>query len=475
MKRIKKNGAAAQSVTNTMGFARGCLYITISLLFIGLKHTYAENHDLKINRPGLSEKQLQEKREGGFLAAFGAPAYSPDLGVIVALMGAYYNNGSRDDELFAYTPYKHALTAALTWSTKGMYSLLADWDAPYFKDTDYRVRMRFWYQKNITEQYFGVGEETLNILTNPDGTTYEKFNDYNDSLMLIENGETNAYYNFYLNESLLYDLGLDKDIMGGLFRISGGVSASKVWIEDYTGEKVPGKEELDSDNRTDAEMKPTKLQEDYLAGKIEGFSGGINNSVRIGLAYDIRDLEPNPRKGMFHDISYLLSNKTIGSEYDYTITTLTTRFYGMPLKKIFDAIFACRLSYSVKNGNIPFFSMNYMPTTDKHIYGLGGDATMRGFRQSRFQGPVMAMGNFEVRYPFIDFKVGKTTFDLMVTPFVDFGRVYDKVENTVLEDFKYSYGAGLRTAINQSIVFSFDFGSSEEEQMSLYMSYGHIF
>jgi hypothetical protein len=58
--------------------------------------------------------------------------------------------------------------------------------------------------------------------------------------------------------------------------------------------------------------------------------------------------------------------------------------------------------------------MNYMPTTGKHIYGLGGEYTLRGFRQSRFVAPVMAFGNVEARYVFADVTLGGQFIELML-------------------------------------------------------------
>lgn len=55
-------------------------------------------------------------------------------------------------------------------------------------------------------------------------------------------------------------------------------------------------------------MRQTKLKADNETGEIHGFRGGWDNSVRLGLAYDTRDLEPNPRSGMFHDLLFVGSS-----------------------------------------------------------------------------------------------------------------------------------------------------------------------
>ena len=119
--------------------------------------------------------------------------------------------------------------------------------------------------------------------------------------------------------------------------------------------------------------------------------------------------------------------------------------------------------------------MNYIPTTDSYIYGLGGGNTLRGYSQSRFAGPIMAFGNYELRYVFTNFKIKKNLIELMFVPFIDFGRVYDRLQNLTPDDMKYSYGAGLRTGYSQAFILSFDLGFSKEQRAVFYMSFGTIF
>lgn len=422
----------------------------------------------------IPERQLAQKKEGRSIIALPGPGYSPDLGFIVAALAGYYQNGTRDDPYFAYAPYEYAATLLFSWSTKGMYSVVADWDMPYVRNTPYRIRARFSYQRNPIEPYFGIGTETLGSLTTPEGRTYSTYSEYEDHLRLIENGATDAYYNYYLSQRFFSSIGVERDLLGGRARVGAGLTAAHHWTTDYTGREVPGTPRLGSDDRDDVPMRQTKLHADYEAGEIRRQDGGWTNSVRIGLAYDTRDLEPNPRSGMFHDVFIVGSSTLLGSATNYTIATLATRFYYTPFT-VPEIIFAARLAYSVKWGTVPFFVMNYMPTTDRHIYGLGGEGTLRGFRQSRFVAPVMAFGNAEARYVFARVTVAGQFIELMAVPFVDVGRVYNEVGATTLDRLKWSYGGGLRAAANQSFVLVCDFGFSAEDKGLFYLGLGHIF
>lgn len=425
-------------------------------------------------RRRIPERQLAQKKEGRSIVVLPGPGYSPDLGLILAALAGYYQNGTRDDPYFAYAPYEYAATLLLSWSTEGMYSALAEWDAPYIRNTPYRIRARFWYQRNPIEPYFGVGAETLQPLTTPEGHTYTSYDEYLEDLQRIEDGATDAYYNVYLNRRFLASLGVERDLLRGRVRAGVGLTASRYWITDYTGREVPGTPSPGSDEREDAPMRQTKLRADYEAGEIRGFRGGWDNSVRIGLAYDTRDLEPNPRSGMFHDVLIMGSSELLGSATNYAVATLATRFYYTPFTAP-EVILAPRLVYSAKWGEVPFFVMNTIPTTDKHIDGLGGEHTLRGFRQSRFVGPIMAFGNLEARYVFTHFTVAGQFIELMGVPFVEVGRVYDAVGATTLNHLKWSYGGGLRAAVNQSFVLALDFGFSEEDKGLFYLGVEHIF
>ena len=67
-----------------------------------------------------------------------------------------------------------------------------------------------------------------------------------------------------------------------------GIQVAYYDIGDYTGE-----------THDDAIIQPTHLRSDFDAGRIKGFNGGWDNSIRLGLTYDTRDFAPNPSNGLF--------------------------------------------------------------------------------------------------------------------------------------------------------------------------------
>ena len=84
------------------------------------------------------------------------------------------------------------------------------------------------------------------------------------------------------------------------------------------------------------------------------------------------------------------------------------------------------------------------------------------------------LANVETRFNFYKTHTLGQTFDFMVAPFVDAGKVFDKVSDTDLSGYKYTYGAGLRIAWNQATIIMIDYGQSVEDS-GLYINFGHIF
>jgi hypothetical protein len=450
--------------------------ITIAMTGIAFcQHTSAPDSLPKSGKSRIPDKELFKKKEGAYGVVFPGPGYDPDLGFVIGAIAGYYNNGKRSDPNFAYEPYMFGISFLGSWSTNGLFSSIVDVDVPYIHNSQYRMRTRLSFVRNLNEPYFGIGEGTLRNLQTPEGRVYSKYDDYINDLLEIESGKTDSYYNFYLKKFFQSTFNIEKDLFKGLFRLSGGLTFLKSWPHDYSNDIVKGKRDVHSEAREDAVMEKTKLRQDYESGALRGFNGGWDNGVRLGLAYDTRDCESNPRNGMFHEAYFVLSTPIAGSDFAYSITTLSTRWFLTPLRNYSDLIFALRLASCIKTGDIPFFAMNFIPASDNYIYGLGGGNTLRGFSLSRFVGPLMAYGNYELRWVFTDFRIKDFLIELMLVPFLDVGRVYDRWENCTLNGMKYSYGAGLHTGLNQAFVLCFDFGFSKEQQAAFYMTFGTIF
>jgi len=69
---------------------------------------------------------------------------------------------------------------------------------------------------------------------------------------------------------------------------------------------------------------------------------------------------------------------------------------------------------------------------------------------------VAVAANLEVRWTFVKFPLFKQRISVQAAPFVDAGRVFDRVAFS-FENWKVSAGGGLRIGVNQSTIVMFDF------------------
>src|SRR6201999_1472900 len=106
---------------------------------------------------------------------------------------------------------------------------------------------------------------------------------------------------------------------------------------------------------------------------------------------------------------------------------VSPRVYYDPLRRWIDLVFAARGTFQVQSQSTPFFGMNFIPYTEDPRTGLGGLRTLRGYKQDRFVGPVMALVNAEVRWTFLRFQAAGQRFALIAVPNMDLGATYDRV------------------------------------------------
>ena len=165
------------------------------------------------------------------------------------------------------------------------------------------------------------------------------------------------------------------------------------------------------------------------------------------------------------------------SEYEWARLTFSPRFYYSPFPKLTDLVIAGRFVGSVQSEGTPFFELNQMSFADYNRAGLGGLRTLRGFKQDRYVGQVVALANLELRWTFYEFdvKLGKRQhFGLMLAPFLDVGRVFDSVSDLELRRFRNGQGLGFRIAWNQATIIVLDYGVSREGS-TLYVNFNHPF
>lgn len=444
----------------------------------------------------LSERDYNKKKEGGYFTGLPLINSDPNVGVGYGARVLYFENGTREDPFFEYTPYRYRIFAQYFNTTrKAPYHWLSV-DAPYIFNTQWRLRGDLIYSRNPNLLYFGFGEETLKPLKYKDRNDPRQpivrnatFSDYQKALEYRRPGGegepayvTDRMYNRYDNENPNIQLSGERSFFGGKVRLVGGTRLSRQVIRRFDGKLFKAKDpffgETDFSFMNVDVLTPngtTKVTEDAEAEKIIGINGGYVNTLRGGLVYDTRDFEPDPNRGVFLEYTHEKSVKAIGSDFDFNKNHAAARVFYSILPKTFEKlVLAGRAAVIQTNGKVPFFEgMNFWGT-ETNQGGLGGRTTLRGFKQDRFMGPAMAYGNLELRWKFATLNTGGQTFDFQLVPFYDVGRVWDETRFMNLKDYKHSRGLGLRIPWNQATIIYVDYGVSDEDRQ-MFVNFNHIF
>lgn len=416
---------------------------------------------------GLSPSDLARKNEGGYVTGLPLASYSTDLGFGAGARAYYYWNGYRDDPRFAITPYLFRAFIQAFATTGGVQFHWLDLDAPKIADSQYRIRGQLIFARNTNTNYFGFGRRSLDPLSFPGSPGFDTYADYAAAQHQIVGGETFAKYDQY---DLLKPSGIasiERGFDNGRVRAVAGIGFLYARIRDYTGKTV----DATGGPATEAQ---TRLAADCAAQVIVGCGGGRDHYLRFGVSYDTRDFEPDPNRGVFLDAALDLGTVAVGSEYDYARFLVAARGYYSPIPEHADLVLAARATFEWQSAGTPFFSMDSFPFIEDPRQGMGGHRTLRGYRQDRFVGHVMALLNQEVRWTFGRATLWRQKLAFIAVPFLDIGQPADHPSELSLRGWRPSYGGALRISWNLATVITADYGVSPEDS-GFYINFNHIF
>jgi hypothetical protein len=447
---------------------RSAAFLTTCLSLALVPRTaLADPPDFVSRKPRMTEGDLADKVDGRYVNGLPLLNRDPDTGLGFGARVTWFDNGHKEEDLFPYTPYRHRVYGQAFFTTNGYQLHAIDYDAPYIAGSPIRFRANLSFEKNIAANYFGLGERGLGRLRYPDAANrFPSFSDYSDALRTLRpDGTAYTRYNQYILERPNANVSLEHDFFGGIVRGLVGIRASYVSLQQWTGRSVDADDPA-SGEEVEARQAPTRLAEDCArSSPVRGCAGGFENVLRLGVALDTRDFEPNPNSGVFVDLVTELSGRPLGSEFDWARISFSPRVYYSPFPKLADLVIAGRLLTSVQSIGAPIFSVS----------DLGGLRTLRGFRQNRFQGRAVTLATLELRWTFWEVKpLRRQHFAFMLVPFFDIGRVFDTIDDFELRRFRNGQGAGIRVAWNQASVIAFDFGASREGT-TFYVNFSHPF
>jgi hypothetical protein len=358
----------------------------------------------------------------------GLPAlnFATDEGLGYGVLLEAYNYGS------GVQPYRYTIQPTVFLTTKGRRDFVVFFDAPKLLPHPWRVDALIAREEHLATPYYGLGN----------ASPYDSLNEV----------EPNAYFYRYGKRQFRFATNLQRSLGSRPARLLVGLG-----FTDVRTDPTP----FDSGN--------TLFAADF--GPV-GPRGRVN-FARAGLIWDSRNREIGPSSGTWADVLVQRVDKALGATQSYTRVTATGRKYFPITGKL---VFAQRILAQQVQGSVPIFDLATVQTSFKQQEGLGGGNTVRGLPKNRFTGKSLFVSNSELRWRATEFSVRRKPMYLVLSGFVDAGRVWTGEMNLgqTFDDLHAGFGGGLRVGIGPSFVTAFDIGRSSESTQ-IYIGLGYPF
>lgn len=345
-------------------------------------------------------------------------------GVILA---AYGYDGSA-------VSYRWTLQPTVFLTTQGRRDYTLFFDAPARPDRPWRITSFVGREQQLAAPYYGIGNQSL----------------YDAAL---ERGNTRYFYR-YGRDRTRVTADVQHSLWTPALRVLVGAGAS-----------------TDQIDLTPFDSGSTLIQSE-LANKTP--ASAHTNYIRAGLTWDTRDREIGTTSGTWADVIVQRVDKSLGASTEYTRWTATARHY-QPLSG--RLTLANRLLVQNTTGDAPFYVLSEVQTTQKPQDGLGGSSTVRGLPKDRYVGKGMLVSNNELRWRAAQFNLRGRPSSLVLSGFVDAGRVWTNGVDlsTAIRDLHAGYGGGARLAFGSSFVIAADVGHSAQSTAPVYIGLGYLF
>lgn len=200
----------------------------------------------------------------------------------------------------------------------------------------------------------------------------------------------------------------------------------------------------------------------YLKGglfdqqNVLGRNGYHVSGIGLSLTYDTRNNAFSPDRGVMLQFYFNHFAPVFGSDYQYTNYVLDLRRFIRVFKQ---QVLALQMFGSFNGGEVPLRSLSY----------LGGSNSMRGYYAGRYRDKNAAVIQAEYRVPLF-WRLGAVGFG-------DIGNVGPELKDVNFQHLKYSYGGGLRVALNQKekLNLRLDYGLAKGKSQGFYLQLGEAF
>ncbi|WP_338869308.1 BamA/TamA family outer membrane protein [Spirosoma sp. SC4-14] len=178
----------------------------------------------------------------------------------------------------------------------------------------------------------------------------------------------------------------------------------------------------------------------------------------LSLTYDTRNNAFAPDRGSLIQVFFNHFNPVFGSDFRYTAYTVDLRRF---IRMFHNQVLALQAFGQFNAGAVPLRS----------LASFGGSNSMRGFYDGRFRSKNQAVLQAEYRVPIV-WRIGAVGF-------VGIGNVGDRFRDLNFQELKYSYGGGLRVALNRkerlNLRVDYGWGFGESTSHGLYFQLGEAF
>lgn len=458
-------------------------------------------------RKRLKDDDIINKKEGFFVTGFPDIEIDPIRGLGIGGTAFFYQNRDTQDPFFYYTPYRYRLTTDFKYFTNGRFQGGLNLDVPYVFNSRWRLRIDALYEFDPNFQYFGIGTQSQRSLGEIDQARtgaavtpdFSSMDDYLDNLATAQtrNGGfvTNTHYNEIEIEEQLYNFLGERVWYGGRLRFMFGYEALFTRVNDWSG-RIAEEAFLPDGTEVEAVNEQTLFNKDAIARTGDGSTDGspwdrfnisgsssdwqFTSMLAAALIWDTRDLEPDPSEGVFLEYSHEYSAPWLGSQFNFNKFMVQGQYFNTIARwrggKSRLTLAAMGSFGYVWGSNINWLEMFDLSSQAEAggINVLGGDRSLRAFRESRFVAPAIGLINLEARLRLYDFNLWNQHFALGLSPFYDMGRGWDEITDVGFSGWRGAPGVGGRIAWNQSTIIRLDFASGAEGSQ-FFFGFGHIF
>lgn len=176
----------------------------------------------------------------------------------------------------------------------------------------------------------------------------------------------------------------------------------------------------------------------------------------LSLTYDTRNNAFWPDRGEMLQFWFDHFTSVLGADYQYTNYVLDLRRFIHLYRR---QVLALQAYGSFNTGEVPLRSLAF----------LGGANCMRGYYEGRYRDKDAAYLQAEYRVP-VWWRIGAVAF-------ADMGNVGPALKYVNLQYFKYSYGGGVRVALNEDekLNLRLDYGFAKNGSHGFYLQLGEAF